>query len=70
MNILLACLSYRQFTGSEIYFYELSSALREAGHDISIYSPFRVGPDDHPDSPLTDKTQNINFPSREVILKI
>ena len=62
MKILLACLSYREFTGSEIYFYELSTALKEAGHDISIFSPFV-------DSPLKDKTQNINFLSREDINK-
>ena len=60
MKILLTCLSYREFTGSEIYFYELSSALREAGHEVSIYSPF-VG------SPLKEKTKNISFPTREII---
>jgi len=62
MNILLACLSYREFTGSEIYFYELSSALRDAGHNVSIYTPF-------PDSPLIDKTSDITFPLRDDINK-
>jgi len=60
MKILLACLSYRQFTGSEIYFYELSSALKSSGHSVSIYSPF-VGP------PLRDKTTDICFPDKETI---
>jgi hypothetical protein len=61
VNILIGCLSYREFTGSEIYFYELSTALRDAGHTVSIYSPF-VG------SPLVDKSSNINFPSKESII--
>ena len=62
MKILLACLSYREFTGSEIYFYELSSALRDAGHDVSIYSQFNNGP-------LANKTNNISFPTRDTITK-
>jgi glycosyltransferase involved in cell wall biosynthesis len=62
MNILLACLSYREFTGSEIYFYELSSALRDAGHTVSIFSPFVS-------SPLKDKTFDIKFPSKDDINK-
>jgi len=56
MKVLLACLSYREFTGSEIYFYELSSALQEAGHEVSIFSPFV-------DQPLSEKSKNILFPS-------
>ena len=62
MRILLACLSYREFTGSEIYFYELSSALRDAGHDVSIYSQFTNGP-------LVSKTTDISFPTRDTIIK-
>lgn len=62
MNILLACLSYREFTGSEIYFYELSSALRDAGHNVSIYSQFANGP-------LVSKTTGISFPTRDTIIK-
>ena len=60
MNILLVCLSYREFTGSEIYFYELSTALRDANNNVSIFSPFA-------DHPLRSKSNNINFPSREDI---
>ena len=62
MRILLACLSYREFTGSEIYFYELGSALKDAGHDVSIYSQFTNGP-------LVDKTTNISFPTKDTITK-
>ena len=62
MRILLACLSYREFTGSEIYFYELGSALRDAGHDVSIYSQFTNGP-------LVDKTADISFPTKDTIIK-
>ena len=62
MRILLACLSYREFTGSEIYFYELGSALKDDGHDVSIYSQFTNGP-------LVDKTTNISFPTKDTITK-
>ena len=62
MRILLACLSYREFTGSEIYFYELGSALRDAGHDVSIYSQFTNGP-------LVNKTTDISFPTKDTITK-
>ena len=60
MKILLACLSFREFTGSELYFYELSSALRDAGHDVSIYSQFINGP-------LVNKTTGISFPTKDTI---
>ena len=62
MNILIGCLSYREFTGSEIYFYELSTALRDAGHVVSIFSPFV-------DNPLQDRTTGILFPNKEEIKK-
>ena len=62
MKILLACLSFREFTGSEIYFYELSSALKDAGHDVSIYSQFTNGP-------LVNKTTDISFPTKNTITK-
>ena len=62
MNILIGCLSYREFTGSEIYFYELSTALRDAGHNVSIFSPFV-------DNPLQDRTTGITFPNKEEIKK-
>jgi glycosyltransferase involved in cell wall biosynthesis len=62
VNILLSCLSYREYTGSELYFYELSTALRDAGHVVSIFSPFV-------DNPLRDRTNNIKFPNKDEILK-
>lgn len=57
MNILIGCLSYKEFTGSEIYFYELSTALRDAGHNVSIFSPFQG-------SNLVDRTNNVTFLDR------
>ncbi len=60
MNVLIGCLSYREYTGSELYFYELSTALRDLGHKVSIFSPF-------PDSPLQDKTSNISFLTRGTV---
>ena len=62
MKVLLACLSYREFTGSEMYFYELSSALRDAGHDVSIFSQFTNGP-------LINKATDISFPTKDTINK-
>jgi len=62
VNILLCCLSYREYTGSEIYFYELSTALHSAGHNVSIFSPFV-------DTPLRDKTKDTPFPDKEEIKK-
>ena len=62
MNILLCCLSYREYTGSELYFYELSTALRAIGHIVSIFSPFA-------DNPLRDKTKYIKFPNKDEIKK-
>jgi hypothetical protein len=62
VNILLSCLSYREYTGSEIYFYELSTALRSAGHTVSIFSPFV-------DNPLQDRTTGITFPNKDEIKK-
>lgn len=61
MKILISCLSFRNYTGSEIYFYELTSALKSSGHNVSIYSPFI-------DHPLQDKITDISFPSKETII--
>ena len=54
MNILLACFSFRNYTGSEIYFYELSTALRDAGHNVYIFTR------DY-GYPLADKVEGITF---------
>jgi len=54
LNILLACASFRGYTGSEIYFYELATALRSAGHGVWIWS-------DNTGTPLTNKVRDIEF---------
>ncbi len=53
MNILLACASYESYTGSEIYFYELSTALRDLGHSVTITS--KIGPSND----MVEKSQGI-----------
>ena len=60
MNILLSCLSFKEYTGSEIYFYELSTALRDAGHTVYIFSPIKG-------EPLTDRLQDVFFVDRHTI---
>lgn len=60
MNILLSCLSFKNFTGSEIYFYELATALQDLGHQVSVFSRFTG-------EPLQDKTNNITFLNKEDI---
>lgn len=47
MKILIGCLSFKTFTGSEVSFFELATGLRDLGHDVSIFST-KTG------SPLTD----------------
>tara|TARA_R110002051_G_scaffold317314_1_gene398358 strand:+ start:1674 stop:2507 length:834 start_codon:yes stop_codon:yes gene_type:complete len=54
MNILLGCLSFKEYTGSEIYFYELSTALIDAGHSVNIFSLSK-------DAPLMDKVEEAFF---------
>ena len=43
LNILLGCLFFREFTGSEVYVYELAKKLRKLGHDVTVTSPFVDG---------------------------
>ena len=38
LNILIACLNFNDFTGSELHVYELSKGLRKLGHDVTICS--------------------------------
>lgn len=38
MKIVLGCISFKDLTGSEIYYYELGKALQRAGHSITIYA--------------------------------
>ena len=56
MKVLLCCLQYRTFTGSELYFYELSQGLQDLGCEVSLISP-RIG------EPLRSKTSGVRFVS-------
>jgi hypothetical protein len=47
LSILIACLNFKNFTGSELYAYELALGLKRAGCDVAILS--------HLGGPLTDK---------------
>jgi hypothetical protein len=60
LNILIGCISYRLHTGSEMYFYELSSALRDMGHNVSILA-IDAG------SPLTDESKDITILNQDNI---
>ena len=44
MNILISCLSYKEYTGSELYYYELRSALVDKGHNVDIFTPNHGAP--------------------------
>lgn len=44
-NILISCLNFRNYTGSEIYVYELSRALKKLGCNVTIYSNIKNGSD-------------------------
>lgn len=46
LNILLSCLSFKTFTGSEVYVYELAKNLVKKGHTVTVLS--EIG------GPLTD----------------
>ena len=61
MKILISCLSFRNYTGSELYFYELATELTNQGHEVHIYSRFT-------DTPLTTKCKNIIFDTKETLL--
>ena len=51
LNILLSCLSFKTFTGSEIYVYELTKSLIKQGHKVSVLS--EIG------GPLTDMANKL-----------
>ena len=38
LNILIGCLSFKSYTGSELYVYELAKGLIQDGHNVSICS--------------------------------
>lgn len=58
MKILLGCLSFKNFTGSEIYFYELAKGLIDLGHEVHLYARFIS-------EPLTDKCDGIVFHTKQ-----
>ena len=60
MNILLSCLSFKEYTGSEIYFYELATALQSCGHDVRLFSPIHG-------QPLSDKVADMFFVDRDTV---
>jgi len=44
MNILIGCLLFKNFTGSEMYVYELSKNLVKLGNVVTVASPYVGGP--------------------------
>ena len=38
LNILIGCLNFNDFTGSELHVYELAKGLKKAGHNVTICS--------------------------------
>ena len=54
MKILLSCHYFKNYTGSEIYFYELASALQSRGCSVDIFSIIDG-------NPLRGKIKNIKF---------
>lgn len=46
LKILFTCLSFKTFTGSELYVYELARGMKKLGHDVTVMS--EIG------GPLTD----------------
>lgn len=39
IKVLIGCLLFQEFTGSEMYVYELSKGLLKLGYDVSVISP-------------------------------
>ena len=63
MRILLCCLSFKNFTGSEIYFYELATSLINLGHKVHLFSRFSG-------APLTEKNKNISYENVDSVKQI
>ena len=38
LNVLIACLNFNDFTGSELHVYELAKSLKQMGHNVTICS--------------------------------
>ena len=62
LNILIGCLLYRNYTGSEMYVYELSKGLKDRGHNVSIISAYLDGPLSEETKKLGISVFNINSP--------
>lgn len=60
MKILLSCLSFKNFTGSELYFFELANGFLDLGHEVHLYAKFTG-------DPLTSKCKNIIFETKDTI---
>lgn len=43
LKILIGCILFREFTGSEMYVYELAKNLVAKGHDVTVLSPYING---------------------------
>lgn len=54
LNILIGCLLFREYTGSEMYVFELSKGLKKSGHNVSIVSS-------HIGGPLTKEASNLGI---------
>ena len=60
LKILIGCLFFKNFTGSEVYIFELSKNLVKMGHDVSVVS--EIG------GPLTEMAKKVGikvFPTSE-----
>src|SRR5271170_788231 len=44
LNILLSCLFFQKFTGSEMYIFELAKHLKKLGNDVDIIATQTDGP--------------------------
>ena len=53
LKILISCLLFKNFTGSEVYVYELAKSLVKMGHDVTVMS--EIG------GPLTDMAKRANI---------
>jgi len=63
VNILLSCFSFKEYTGSEIYFYELATAFQAADHDVYLFCPTHG-------EPLANKVENMFFVDEKTVNNI
>lgn len=53
LKVLIACLNFKGYTGSELYVFELAKGLKKKGHDVSVVS--NIG------GPITDKARKLGI---------